>query len=171
MYFKAEADSTQQYRHTLVHNTNRVIYLKKRCLSNITLHVTPFKKCRVSWSFKHCFVFISDSQFALHHSFLTAAPPPLGTHPPPPSHPVSVETEPIASSHCNCGGTGSMRPRNASIYTHSCAHTHTHTLRSLTTTRCPASFAGHCIWHVATISPALHTYTHIHTQNTHSPLA
>lgn len=64
-------------------------------------------------------------------------------------------------------------PTHIDTHTSTHVHTHTHTC-SLTTTRCPASFAGHCIWHVATISPTLHTHTHTHlshTQNTHSPLA
>lgn len=46
------------------------------------------------------------------------------------------------------------------------AYTHSYTQRH-TTTRCPGSFAGHCIWHVATSFPMLHT----HTLNTRSPPA
>lgn len=91
--------------------------------------------------------------FAFHGSF-------------PPTFPLLRQSL-LPSSHCYCGETGSMRPRNASIDRFQ--HTHTH-IRTYTDTHtlCPASFAGHCIWHVATISLTLHTHIHTHTR---SPLA
>lgn len=96
-------------------------------------------------------IYLLHLRFAFHGSF-------------PPTFPLLRQCL-LPSSHCYCGETGSMRPRNASIDRFQHTHTHTHTfVHTQTHTVCPASFAGHCIWHVATISLTLHTHTHIHAR-------